>query len=663
MLHKKLILLLLLFFSFSFSNAQKFELGKVSIAELQEKTCPNDTTAVAAILFNKARTHFVYEYNKGFSVVHEYEFRIKIYKKEGLDWATKKVSYYVGYEKINQDVAKFSNGITYNLENNQIVKSKLNSEGTFKNNVNKYWNEATITLPNVKVGSVIEYKYTIKSENILQFPVFCFQYDIPVNFVEYNTEVPEFFIYKSLLTGFKNIKSSDKIVNGYQSYPDQYNRTLNMSYQQINTNFIAENLPALKKEPFIDNLENYKATVHLELEKTRFPEVPEKNYSTTWEGVAKEIYKDKDFGNELKENAYFIQDLRTITKEAITETEKVNIIFKFVQNKMNWNNFYGYLTDKGVKKAYTDGTGNSAEINFILISMLNYAGINANPVLLSTINHGIPIYPNRTVFNYVIAAVDIDGNQILLDATNKKTTSNILPFHTLNWVGRLIRQDASSEEINLAPTTTSKETNNIIATIDKQGIISGNYRTQKSDYKALRFRENDAELNKEIYLEKVENNWKGIKIKEYVIENNFTDLTKPVVQTFTFTTDNEVDIIDDKMYIDPLLFLTSTSNPFIQEKRELPIYYGYPIQEKYNIGITIPDGYSIESIPKSITITTPENICVFSFKIIAAENKIQIAASSEINAAILSSTFYDDLKSFYQKMIDKQNEKIVLVKK
>ena len=78
---------------------------------------PKDTSAVAAILYNKARTFFSYNIKDGFTVNHEYEFRIKIYKKEGLKWANYQVPYYVGYENYNDDVVNFSNGVTYNLEN------------------------------------------------------------------------------------------------------------------------------------------------------------------------------------------------------------------------------------------------------------------------------------------------------------------------------------------------------------------------------------------------------------------------------------------------------------------------------------------------------------------------------------------------------------------
>jgi hypothetical protein len=37
---------------------------------------------------------------------------------------------------------------------------------------------------------------------------------------------------------------------------------------------------------------------------------------------------------------------------------------------MNWNNHYGYYVDKELKKHMLKKTGNTAEINFILIRML-----------------------------------------------------------------------------------------------------------------------------------------------------------------------------------------------------------------------------------------------------------------------------------------------------
>lgn len=659
----KLVFAVLFVVSFLKINAQKFELGKVSVAELEEKVHPIDTTAVAAILFNKARTFFTYDAKNGFSINTENTFRIKIYKKEGLQWANHKVPYRIGYEKGNNDALEFKDCVTYNLENGKIVKTKLNSEGNFKTTINKYWKEAAITMPNVKVGSIIEYKYILKTENIVEFPEFNFQYEIPVNYSEYNTEIPGFFVYKSKFLGFIQLDREQKITNGTLNYAreNEPTKTNIVTFQQVISKYKTYNIPALKEEAFVDNIQNYRTSIEHELEKTQFYGEPVKDFAQTWEGVAKSIYNHKDFGDELRERGYFEQDFQKIINNVGSQNERMEAIFKFVQNKMNWNNKRGYLTDNGVKKAYIEGIGNTAEINFILTTMLKAAAIKANPVLISTIDNGILISPSRTVFNYVIVAAEIDGKQILLDATNKYTTFNILPLNVLNRTGRLIKEDGSSEEIQLVDNFQSRKGINMMVAIDEKGKISGKYTIQRTDYESFVFRVKYSGINQQHYLEEVENDLNGIQISDYEILNS-KDFSKPLVETFVFTTDNECEIIGDKMYINPQFFFTQTKNPFVQDKREFPIYFGYPKQEKMNVSINIPEGYVVESMPKSIKLLTGENVGSFVFNCATSDNKIQAVISKEINKEIVSSSFYDVLKDFFQQMIDKQNEKIVLKK-
>ncbi|MBG6112095.1 hypothetical protein IWX84_002991 [Flavobacterium sp. CG_9.10] len=656
---------------FSNLRAQSLELAKVSLAELQEKAHPKDTSAVAAVLFKKGKTVFGFNVKNGFTAVHECQIRIKIYKKEGLNWSNFVVPYYVGYEDMNDDIVKFSNGVTYNLENGAIVKTKLNSEGSFKKNVNEYWNEASIALPNVKVGSVIEFKYVLKSENIVKFPVFDIQYDIPVNFMEYKTELPENFIYKTLESGYVKIKSELKYGAGSIAYEGEYipggGGNINiLTFNKIISIYSAVNIPALNEEPYLDNIKNYKSSIRNELERIRYPDKPDKDYSITWEGVAKTIFENKDFGKELDERLYLLEDLKKILKKNqnidFTEAEKLDIIFNFVKQKMNWSGEYGYYADKGVKKAYLDQTGNTAEINFILIDMLKLAGISANPVLVSTVEHGIPVFPNRTVFNYVIVAAEVNGKQILLDATDKYTTQNILPLKVLNWKGRLIEKDGTSQEINLVPMHLSNKNYTLMTTVDSEGIISGKIRVQKTDFEAYSFREKYGQTNKEDYLEKLENDLNGIEITDYLIENKDTNFSKPVIETFTFKSDNCCEIIANKMFINPMLFFTINKNPFVQEKRQMPIYFGYPIQGKYAINVQIPAGFKVETLPSAMNISMQDNLANFKFMTSLVGNTIQISIVNQMNTPIVSAEYYSTLKEYFQKVIEKQNEKIVLIK-
>jgi hypothetical protein len=658
----KTVLGLFILFSFVTLNAQNFELGKVSIAELKEKQHPKDTSAVAAILFKNGKTKFEYSSVNGFAAITEVTMRIKIYKKEGYDWANFALPYYVGYENYNDDTVKFSNAVTYNLENGAIVKTKLNSEGSFKKNVNEYWNEASITLPNVKEGSVIEFKYVLKTENIVKFPVFYFQDKIPVNNAEYTTNIPYFFTYKPIQLGYVDIKMDSKVASGSFSFEDKNRQTVMLTFNQLKTKYTAEDIPALKEESYVDNIQNYQSSLHHELEKTNFPDEKEKNYSKDWDGVAKIIYAEKEFGKELQENSFLVNDVKTILKDIDSKEERLAAVFKFVQSRMNWNNDNGYYTDKGVKQAYIDRTGNVAEINFILISMLKLAGLDASPVLVSTREHGIPVFPNRTVFNYVIAAVVIDGKQILLDATHKYTTQNILPLNVLNWKGRLIKQEGISQEIDLVPAKASGKHHTLMVKMDKTGKMEGKYRLQMTDYEAYSFREKYAEMNTDAYLEKIENDIGDFNIQDYAIDNKRTDFANPILETFTFTADNHCEIIGDKIYINPLLFFTQSKNPFVQEKRGMPIYFGYPKLEKYIISFEIPEGFAVESMPLPMRISTDGKELSFLINVVNEGNRVQILVTKEINLAIVHADFYDSIKEFYQKMIDKQNEKIVLKK-
>ncbi|WP_343589208.1 DUF3857 domain-containing protein [Flavobacterium sp.] len=643
-------------------QAQNYELGKVTIAELKEKVHPKDSSAPAAILFKKGRTYFGYNKDVGFYANHVCEVKIKIYKKEGLSWADQKVRFYIGYEKLNEDRLEFSEAVTYNLENGNIVKTKLDNQGTFKNKINQYWKEKTITLPNVKVGSVIEYKYVLRSENLGKFPDFDIQFNIPVDYFYYKTQIPEFYIYKPILIGGIPLETESKFTNGSQSFDNAYSQTSSFSYKQIETFYTGKDVPALKEEPYINNLENYRGSIQQELERVRLPDQPIKDYSLTWEGVAKTIFKDDSFGKQLNQASLFTDDLNKLLPNVEDKNERLNLIFTYVKNRMNWNEINSCYTEKGVEKAYKDQTGNVAEINFILINMLRAAGIEANPVLVSTIQNGLPVYPTRTGFNYVIAAAEIDGKRILLDASHKLTAPNILPLNVLNWKGRLIKKDGASEEIELDPIILSKEIYSLIVKIHPDGKMNGQGRIQHTDYDAYSFRVENNAKSEDAYLEKFENRLGGLSVSNYKIENQKSNLDQSVIETFSFDSSSRSDIIEGKIFVNPLLFFTQSKNPFNQEKRQMPVYFGYKNLEKFNFNIEIPQGYTVESLPKPVRIASEDKKMSFILNFSATENKIQIVSQKEINSSIFAAEDYGMIKEFFQKMIVSQNEKIILKK-
>ena len=125
---KKLLIALFLL-NITFANAQTYKFGKVSIDELKETTCTIDSTASAAILYKERFTHFEYEESQGFYIVNDYFTRIKIYNKEGYDYASHIIPLYQANSE-NEEVMSLK-GATYNLENGNIVKTKLENDAVF----------------------------------------------------------------------------------------------------------------------------------------------------------------------------------------------------------------------------------------------------------------------------------------------------------------------------------------------------------------------------------------------------------------------------------------------------------------------------------------------------------------------------------------------------
>src|SRR5690606_37524686 len=122
-------------------------------------------------------------------------------------------------------------------------------------------------------------------------------------------------------------------------------------------------------------------------------------------------------------------------------------------------------------------------------AMLRHAGLNSNPVLVSTRQNGIPLFPTLEGYNYVISAIETEQGVILLDASNKYALPNILPSNVLNWEGRIVRKDKSSSTISLYPNQLSKNTITMMANLDVNGKIEGNYRSIKTNHDAMYYRE------------------------------------------------------------------------------------------------------------------------------------------------------------------------------
>ncbi|WP_034261164.1 DUF3857 domain-containing protein [Altibacter lentus] len=655
-----------------YSFAQDYRFGKVSKEELQQTVHPQYPDADAAILYREHKSQIEYVPGEGFELVTEVFERVKLYTKEGFDWATHKVKLYEGNGGDKESLSSLK-GYTYTLEGDKINENKLRNDGIFENKENKYHNTTTFTLPGISEGSVIEYQYKVRSPFVSDIDIYRFQESIPVDKVSLEFAAPEYYEYKYYQKGWLSFSINEsshtkKISNtsmvrftniGTPTESRAVTRELN--YLEKKYSVLLSNVPPIRKEAYAGNLDNYTAALQFELSYIKFPNDPIRSFTSTWEDVSKTINKYDSFGDELETNNYFKDDIDRLLSGTTSENEKILKIFEFVKAQMNWNGYHGMFANEGVKKAYKSNTGNVADINLMLTAMLRYAGINANPVLVSTKSNGIPLFPTMNGFNYVIAGVEVQNDVLLLDATNKRGEIGLLEAKLLNWQGRIIRKDGSSNWVPLSPKEHAVNNTMLSGTIAEDLSITGNAQNRFTGHYAMEYREEYGAINDDEKRKKIEKG-KGELETSGIAFNNLNIPYKPVELSYEFESFDAVENISGKLYVSPLLFLTEAENPFKAEERQYPIDFQYPFKDRYLIALDIPEGYLVESLPESVTFALDRNAASFRYAVNASGNKIQVSVELSMNEALFLPTDYANLKKFYQMLIDKENEKIVLTK-
>ena len=649
---KHLFFIIITIVSFNQVISQNFKFGKVSKEELQEKFHPKDSSVSAAVLYRHESISFYFTESNGFMQQREVHERIKVYNKEGFDWATKKVYLYQGSSQYAEKMFGLK-GLTFNYVDGKIVKDKLNGEGKFNEDYNEYTKVNSFTMSNVKEGSVIEYKYKITTSS-LGIDDVIFQYRIPINKLDINIAIPEYYVYKKQL----NLRAGylPKIKESAQNLTVPLNYKINiLSVEEVD-------VPALRTEAYAGSINNYRSKMALELSAIlNSYKVVSKSFSSSWEDVSKTIYKSDKFGGQLSKSNFYKNDLNALLANVTDDFKKAFLVENLVKSKVKWNGNYGKYAQKGIRSAYKDGVGNVADINLLVTSMLRSQGVKAYPVLISTRNNGIPLFPTREGFNYVICMVKKGESFMLIDATEPFSTNNVLPERVLNWRGRVITEYDNSQWINIMSQTKSLESTRLNVKINGDFSISGKVSKSLNSYSALRYRNKYALTTEENHVKALESDKGDLEITELNFGNK-KDILEPVKISYSYELLDGVDEIGDKLYFSPLLFLALKENPFKLEERQYPIDFIMPYEDKYVINIMLPQGYKVEFLPKNEMMEFKGGDAKFQYIIIENGRYLQLKVYLDINNPIIGSIDYKVFKSFFSALVEKQAEQIVLTK-
>ena len=385
-------------------NGNKYKYGKFSQEEADMKVYPNDKNAEAVVLFDLGTSYFS-KSDEGFKVIYERTTKIKVLSEAGVKYAEILIPYYqegLIYERIFE-----LEGTTYNYDGTTLTKTLLKEDNSYDEKINNFWKMKKVVMPDVKPGSVIEYKYKIVSEFIFNFRNWEFQWKIPVMYSRYIVKMIPFYEYAWVLQGnFQTLKRNSYVESGFEQ------QVGNVIYKNAVHEFSMTDIPAFNDEEYITSINDYITKIDFQLSKIHHYGGGVTDVMTTWEKMNKELLNYDDFGKYLTRAEKIGNKLPVIEQlKNKSDEEKFNTIIDYVKDNYSWNGIHGKYTSKSPANFEKEKTGNSSEINLFTVGLLRSAGLQAHPVLLSTRSNGkIKMdYPLLDAFNYVVLIADIDG--------------------------------------------------------------------------------------------------------------------------------------------------------------------------------------------------------------------------------------------------------------
>jgi hypothetical protein len=650
----------------SAQDKQNPKFNKIGVADFKVLSPVVDSNANAVILADVGSTEFVGNNNGDFSLVFKQRKRILLRNRNSFEEATVKVPVYLGTDFTTEERFEDFEATTYNIENGQVVATKLDKASVFKEKLTREQSIRKFTFPNIKEGSIIEYQYAIKSPFYSRLRPWYFQDSYPCLWSEYQVTIPPMFNYVTNRQGYLPY-TTDTTKRVYKSYyiieqnATGRNETFNISGDATFALWAIKDVPAFKPEQFTSTPRNHINKIEFQLASIKYSESNTRMVLKDWFSTASAMLKDVDFGSQLKEdNSWIKEAMKKVTTDP-NETERAKKIFEYVRDNFKCTDHDAIWLSQPLKKTFQVKTGNVSDINLLLTAIYINQGFEAQPVVLSTKENGYAKEATALMnqYNYVISRIKVGDQYLLLDASQNRMGFGKLTEDCYNISGRVI-DDKMPILVNLSPDSLKENKFTSVFIINNEkGEIEGSYTTNLGYMESTRLRE-------KLLSTKPDDLFKEIK-KEYPSEVQLSNLLidsvklydEPVVLKYDMSLKfNDEDVI----YFSPLFNEVWKKNPFTSAERSYPVEMPYQIHKTFVLDMEVPKGYKVDEIPKSTRMKLNENDGMFEYLVSASNGRIQLRSKLAMNKATFAPDDYETLREFFGHIVKKQAEQIVFKK-
>ncbi len=632
-----------------FAQSSLPTVGAVSRDDLLLKECPFEKNAPAMILLDAVEISF-WEESRSIKVITERKVRIKIFSEKGLKYANIKIPH---LNRKNGTKIKDISASSYNLDSaGKIITEKINKDQIFRGKINEDFRDLSFTFPGIKNGSIIEYSFTKVETNYFLISPWIIQDKIPVQLATFKITAPPGIEIDYRVRSKTLITQIDTAVDlrfgrGYERYQS----------------FFSKNISSFKEEPYMSSLDDNIDRIEFSMGTKRFFNI---NVGTNlkWELLNKFMYSSSFYGEQLTKTINGTDFIIDSVKKLESMDQKIKYLYQYLREYLKWDGTRSVYADD-LQDCWNAKTGNSTELNMILLNLLKKAGISCKGILIRPREDGMldKNFVSLGQFNTVDVWIPDSNNVYILDLTQKYTSHRIPPYNIV-FRNAFALDSLGGNWIYISDNRPlSKKLISVKAQFDSTEKISGQaaffyYDFAKMD--KLKSKEKE-KLKGEKKEEKEKSVDKLISLNTFdKKEENAEDIMNPFIEKFSFT--YAPTSTNQYYYFKPLLLYSLEDNPFLADVRQTDIDMGCNQQFFFQMSISIPAGMTYDYFPENISLRNSDSSIVFKRQSILEGKQAFVKISIDYNKPYFKKEEYPIVKEFFKKLYILLNEQIVLKK-
>jgi transglutaminase-like putative cysteine protease len=637
---------------------KRVEFGNVSKDEVAMKSFAADTNAEAVCLSDFGLIHL--SDDMGLAYLHEV--RLKILTKAGFDWADVHLVYYTDdHEQVLDKVE----GATYTLAADGSVKrTPLEKDQIFEERYDDKRTRYKFTMPALEPGCVVEFRTINRQKNIVNPPQWEFQKSIPVVWSEVRMLFPRNMLYTSLASGYEHFAIAEHF-DQLEYFSEQAAGFVGQSrHVSRGLRYALRDAPAVREEPFMTTVDDYIQKVDFQLSQYVDPVSHSlRNVLGSWESVRDELLKGEGLGKAIDDTRAVKNATAAAVQGAAGQADQVRRIYDVVRSSIAWDGRERYWALKDVDDVLESRAGNSADINTLLLSMLQAAGIESYPVVLSTRSNGRlrEMYPIVSQFNYVVTCAVVDGKRIFLDATDRLRPMELLSPDVLNTKGMLLKK-GPIEWVTLSSGAAFDERYEGTFRVGASGEVDGSFSLTGRDFGAV---ELDRRFKEGKKADKVRNYIEGDKAGLAVDTVSIVSpdsLSNILRVSGTVSSPSYGQAVGDNIYVNPMVVGRMFESPLTRPTRKFPLDLTYARKTAWSLRIVVPPGYIVKELPANKSGTAaPADGSYMRLSSVKGDTVI-VEAGVSLPRPTYETQDYFPLRDFFAQVTSLQSDQVILAK-